>query len=278
MRAALLTALAIAAGLGLGWLARGAAAPEPPRPAAPPPGERPAFDSLEASVDRLRGRFEALREPTAAEENALRRPRTPSYRDHLEMADSLGVPPLRGERDLAGHVRAGRLVPLVDNEFYVVRVLEHSKPFVLPALRDRLDEVGRRFQARLAEAGLPRYRFTVSSALRTSDLQEALGQSNRNAAAGTSSHEYGASADIVYTRYALQPSAADTLRVAAADPELGRAQRIATRWANDLAGAYDDRLFGALVRVLTEMQREGLLLVLLESEQPVFHLTLDTPE
>ena len=278
MRAALLTALAIAAGLGLGWLARGATAPEPHRPAPPPAaGETPALDSLEVATARLRGRFEALREPTSAEENALRRPRTPSYREHLEMADSLGVPPLRGEGDLAGHVRAGRLVPLVDGEFYVVRVLEHSKPFVLPALRDRLDEAGRRFQARLAEAGLPRYRFTVSSALRTSDLQEALGQSNRNATSGTSSHEYGASADIVYTRYVLQPSAADTLRASAADPEFGRAQRIATRWASDLAGAYDDRLFGALVRVLTEMQQEGRLLVLLESEQPVFHVTLDAP-
>lgn len=277
MRSTTLVGAALAVGLGLGWLAHDAALPEPPPPP-PSAGSTPALDSLDAVVLRLRGRLEQLREPTSDEENSLRRPRTPSYREHLEMADSLGVPPLRSERDLAGHLRAGRLVPLVDNEFYLVRVLEHSKPFVLPSLHERLDEVGRRFQAALTAEGLPRYRYTVSSALRTADLQRALGQTNRNATSGTSSHEYGASADIVYSRYALAPSAVDTLDVPFSDGEVGRAQRIYSQWANDLAGTYDDRLFGVLARVLGEMQREGRLLVLLEDEQPVFHVTVDTPE
>ncbi len=265
-----------AVGVGLGWLAHEATlpAPSPPTPAT---GSTPALDSLDAAVLRLRGHLEQLREPTSDEENSLRRPRTPSYSEHLKAADSLGVPPLRGESDLAGHLRAGRLVPLVDNEFYTVRILEHSKPFVLPALRDRLDELGRRFQAELARSGLPRYRYTISSALRTSDLQEALGVSNRNATSGTSSHEYGASADLVYTRYSLQPSAADSLRVPFSDAEHDRAQRAYLQWATDLAGTYDDRLFGALTRVLGQMQQEDLLLVLLEDEQPVFHVTLDQP-
>ena len=277
MRQALLVLAALALGLGLGWVLHGESQPELPPPP-PTAGSTPAVDSLDAFVTRLRGHFEQLRETTSDEENRLRRPRTPSYTEHLEMADSLGVPPLRGERDLAGHLRTGRLVPLTDTEHYVVRVLEHSKPFVLPSLRDRLRETGERFQAQLAEAGLPPYRFTVSSALRTSDLQRELGQTNRNATAGRSSHEYGASADIVYTRFALWPTAADTLVVPFSDPALPRAQRMATRWADDLAGAYDDRLFGVLARVLGAMQDEERLLVLLENEQPVFHVTLDQPE
>lgn len=275
-RPALLGVLALVIGFTLGWAIRDASMPTPAPP--PPPGSTPALDSLEAAVLRLRGRFGAYREPTAGEENRLRRPQTPLYRDHLEMADSLGVPPLRGETDLAGHLRMGRLVPLVDTEHYTVRILEHSKPFVLPALRDRLTEVGRRLQERLQRAGLPRYRFTISSALRTADLQEDLGRTNRNATAGRSSHEYGASVDLVYTRYSLQPSPADTLGVPTSDPEAARTQRLYSRWADDLAGVYDDRLFGALARVLDEMQQEGRLLVLLEDEQPVFHITLDTPD
>ncbi len=276
MRLALLALASLVVGLALGWLAR-----ETVLPAAPPPpaaGDTPALDSLDAAILRLRGHFEQLRETTSDEENRLRRPRTPSYSEHLEMADSLGVPPLRGESDLAGHLRARRLVPLLDTQYYTVRILEHSKPFVRPALRDRLDELGRRFQAELARAGLPRYRYTVSSALRTADLQEALGVSNRNATSGTSSHEYGVSVDIVYTRYALQPSSLDSLHVPFADPAHDRAQRTYLQWADDLAGTYNDRLFGALARVLDAMQREGRLLVLLEDEQPVFHVTLDTPE
>lgn len=275
MRHAAITVAALALGFGLGWVFHTQTAPPPPAP--PPAGQTPAIDSLDALVARLRGRFEQLRETTSDEENRLRRPRTPSYTEHLEMADSLGVPPVRGEGDLDGHLRAGRLVPLVDTEHYLVRVLEHSKPFVRPGLRDRLGEVGQRFQASLAEAGLPPYRFVVSSALRTADLQRSLGQTNRNATSGRSSHEYGASADIVYTRYAFWPIAADSLVVPYADPALPVARRLALRWADDLAGTYDDRLFGVMARVLGEMQDEGRLLVLLEDEQPVFHVTLDQP-
>ena len=276
MTRALTIVAALAGGLVLGAVLRDATTPPPPLPEVAD-GSTPALDTLDAHMTRLRGRFEQLRETTSGEENRLRRPRTPSYREHLEMADSLGVPPLSGEGELREHVRAGRLVPIVDGPYYSVRVLEHSKPYVLPGLSDRVDEVGRRFQARLADAGLPPYRLTISSALRTADLQADLATSNRNATSGTSSHEYGASVDLVYTRFSLRPSAADTLRVPVGDPGLPRAQRLATRWANDLAGTYDDRLFGALARVLGEMQDEGLLLVLLEDEQPVFHITLDTP-
>ncbi|MBC12107.1 MAG: hypothetical protein CMM85_03955 [Rhodothermaceae bacterium] len=274
MKQAAFTLAALVLGLGLGWSLHRQLQPPPPPPP-PSAGMTPAVDSLASYVTRLRSRFEQLREPTSGEENRLRRPATPSYTEHLDRADSLGVPPLDTEAELATHLRTGRLVPLVDNEFYVVRILEHSKPFVRPVLRERLDEVGRRFQTALADAGLPPYRVTVSSALRTADLQRDLARTNRNATSGRSSHEYGASVDLVYTRYALWPTASDTLQVPFTDPAIPKAQRLASRWADDLAGTYDDRLFGALARVLGEMQDEGLLLVLLEDEQPVFHLTLD---
>ncbi len=273
MRHAAITTAALALGFGLGWMVHVQSEPPPPPPP-PAAGSTPAVDSLDAFVRRLRGRFEQLREPTSDEESRLRRPRTPSYREHLAAADSFGVEPLSSERELTRHLATGALVPLIDNRYYLVRVLEHSKPFVLPGLLDRLDEIGRRFQAGLAQAGLPPYRFTVSSALRTSDLQRELGRTNRNATAGRSTHEYGASADIVYTRYALWPTEADSLVVPFADPALPASRRLATRWADDLAGAYDDRLFGVLTRVLVAMQDEGKLLVLLENEQPVFHVTL----
>ena len=274
MKQAAFTLAALVLGLGLGWSLHRQLQPPPPPPP-PSAGMTPAVDSLASYVTRLRSRFEQLREPTSGEENRLRRPATPSYTEHLDRADSLGVPPLDSEAELATHLRTGRLVPLVDNEFYVVRILEHSKPFVRPVLRERLDEVGRRFQTALADAGLPPFRVTVSSALRTADLQRDLARTNRNATSGRSSHEYGASVDLVYTRYALWPTASDTLQVPFTDPAIPKAQRLASRWADDLAGTYDDRLFGALARVLGEMQDEGLLLVLLEDEQPVFHLTLD---
>ena len=233
------------------------------------------MDSLDARLARVRGALERLPEPTSDEEAALRRPETPSYTMHLRMADSLGVRPLRSEEALSRHLRSGALVPLIDTEWYTVRILEHSKPFVRPRLLDRLEEVGRRFQDALSEAGLPRYRYVISSALRTSDLQEDLASFNRNATSSRSSHESGASVDIVYTDYALQPSAADSL--SAFDGDLPRAQRMGLRWTEDLGRAYSSHLSGAMARVLGDMQREQSLLVLLESEQPVFHITVATP-
>lgn len=257
-------------GVALGWTLK----PDPPPPPPPPMGDTPALDSLTALLTQRRAALERLPQPTSDDENALRRPRTPSYTKHLEWADSLGVPPLSGEGELANHLAAGRLVPLADTEFYTVRVLEHSKPFILPRLRDELATIGRAFQNELARAGVPPYRFVVSSALRTADLQRDLGRSNRNATSGTSSHEYGASVDIVTFRYSLLPSAADSLTVPFADPEIQRAQHWATQWSDDLGRAYWDPLFGAMVRVLRERQQSGDLLVLLEAEQPVFHITV----
>lgn len=261
---------ALASGAALGWALK----PDPPPPPLPPLGETPALDSLAALVLQRRASFERLPPPLSDDENALRRPQTPSYSVHLEWADSLGVEPFAGELELADHLRAGRLVPLVDTQYYTVRVLEHSKPFVLPRVREELAQIGRAFQNELAKAGLPPYRYTVSSALRTADLQRSLSRSNRNATSGTSSHEYGASVDIVTFRYTLQPSTADTLQVPFSDNEIPRAQRWATEWSDDLGRAYWDPLFGVMARVLRERQRSRDLLVLLEAEQPVFHITV----
>ncbi len=61
------------------------------------------------------------------------------------------------------------------------------------------------------------------------------------------------------------------------DPDLGRAQRSLSQWTDDLGRAYWDGLFGELTRVMNEMQDERRLVVLLEEEQPVFHITVRGP-
>lgn len=256
-----------------GWRERGKTIPPPPPPDVT---TSPALDSFDVAATRLRAQLERLRTATPEEENALRRPQTPGYDTHLEWADSLGVQPLSSERELSTHLADGTLVPLVDTPYYVVRTLEHSKPFVTPLLLDRLAEAGRRFQADLADAGLPPYRFTISSALRTADLQDDLGRRNRNATSGTSSHEYGASVDIVTFRFA-PPLAPDSLDVRYSDSHAARADRYLTDTTTEAARARWDHLFGPLTRTMGAMQREERLVVLLEAEQPVFHITAREP-
>lgn len=268
-----LVLLAVLLGGAAGWYAREAQVPPAPRRVvATDSAFASALDSLDARVRAARAVFERVREPLPHEEAALRRPRTPSYTEHMEMADSLGVGPVGSAREIEGYVARGALVPLVDTDLYTVRILEHSAPFVTPDTRALLDAVGRRFQAALDAEGLPRYRLTVSSATRTPAFQSSLRSTNRNAATGTSSHEYGVSFDLVYTRWRYAPQAADSL--AEGTVERARLDRLRADRFQALGTEYWDRLFGVLTRVLLEVQREGDALVLLEAEQPVFHVTI----
>ncbi|MDX1420107.1 MAG: DUF5715 family protein [Rubricoccaceae bacterium] len=269
-----LAVLCLALGAAAGWFLRDEPAPSVTPPLAATDASAVAFDTLQAVLQRTRARFERLPPPSNADEAALRRPRTPRYQVHLDRGEELGVPRVTSVGQIDDLVAAGRLVPLVDTEHYVVRTLEHSAPFVTPDLRALLDRIGERFQAGLAERGLPPYRFVLSSALRTPALQEDLRESNRNAATAASSHEYGVSVDIVNWRYVHAPDRLDAL---ALPP--GTARPEAYRALLDEAYAaygyrYWDHLFGLMTEILTDLQDRGDAVVLLESEQPVFHITV----
>jgi hypothetical protein len=264
---------ALALGVAGGWLGRDALRPPPPAPPARPDAAAAAgLDSLNARARAVRARFERVREPLPDEEAALRRPRAAPYRDHLDLADSLGVGPVTSAAEIDRLAAGGRLVPLGESEFYTIRILEHSAPFVTPDTRALLDDIGRRFRDALDEEGLPHYRLTVSSATRTPAFQEDLRSTNRNATTGTSSHEYGVSFDLVYTRWRYAPAAGDSLARGLANQD--RLDALLIDRLDALGAQYADRLFGVLTRVLIDVQERGDALVLLEAEQPVFHVTV----
>ncbi len=256
------------------------ASAEPPPSMAAPPAERGAtaervfkrgmarIDAQAAAIDSL---FQPLPLLTPAEEEALRRYRSPAQ---LARARALGV-----GRDLApGQVevllRTGGLVALNDTAYWVVRDLDYSRPLVVPGVRTLLAEVGRRFHARLAEIGAPPYRLEVSSALRTAEDQAALREVNPNAASGTSAHEYGTTVDVLYSAFAAPAAevvALDAAEAPWAEPYL---RRYAEAQMERVAGRRAMELKAILGEVLLEMQREGLVMVTLERRQPVFHMTL----
>ena len=220
-------------------------------------------DPLLSELRDVRARLERLPPPTGDEEDALRSPRTIPYRVHREKGETLGVPRVTALEQIDSLVAQGRLVPLADTEYYTVRTLEHSAPFVTPDLHRLLDEIGQRFQEGLSERGLPPYRFVISSALRTPSLQEDLRDSNRNAASNASSHEYGVSVDIVIWRYRLdvEPTGAPS------DP-------VRSEVLMAYGYRYWDHLFGLMTSIMTDLQREGAAVVRREDRQPVFHTTV----
>lgn len=225
-------------------------------------------DARLAAVDSI---FQPLPLLRRAQEEALRRE---GYRDQLARARALGV-----ERDVSPERletlrRTGRLVPLGESAYWVVRKLDYSQPLVVPSLRELLTEIGERFHARLAELDLPPYRMEISSALRTAEDQAALRQVNPNAVGGESTHEYGAAVDVLYSAFTAPLDPVVAIEAEGAAWTVPYLRRYEEAQAERVAGRRAMEIKAILGGVLVEVQQEGLVMVTLERRQPVFHLTL----
>jgi hypothetical protein len=226
------------------------------------------IDSAAAAVDSI---FQPLPLLRPAEEESLR---AFGNVQQLSRARTLGVGRGHAPDRLEALLGEGRLVRLTDTEHWVVRDMDYSQPLAVPGVAVLLAEIGGRFQARLAALGAPPYRVEVSSALRAASDQEALRRVNPNAALGESTHEYGTTVDVLYSAFAapLRPLVEiDVAGAAWAEPYLRRYAEIA---AERVAGRRALELKAILGQVLLEMQAQGWVMVTLERQQPVYHMTL----
>jgi hypothetical protein len=225
------------------------------------------IDSAATRVDRI---FQPLPLLTFAEEGALRRY---SNAQHVARARALGIPRGLSAERISTLEEQGRLVRLDSNEYWVAQG-RNGAPLAVPGVRSTLDEIGRRFQARLAALGAPAYRIEVTSVLRTAADQAALRRVNPNAAAGESAHEFGTTFDVLYSAYAAPAEPFVQLEsgdAGAFEPVLRRYADVA---AERVAGRRALELKAILGKVLLEMQREGRILVTIEQLQPVYHITI----
>lgn len=221
---------------------------------------------IEAAVERLPGLIGSVRRDMRRHLNAA----------HVATARRHGVGPVRDSAHVAALVRSGDLVQLPDStRWWVLRELDQSLPYVTADTRAGLEEIGRRFHARLHERGLPPFRLDVTSVLRTSQHQAALRRRNPNASRTTSSHQFGTTFDVAYLSFAAPRS----LDHASLSPASGRQlprplRRDLTTRLDTIATRHAPHLEGELGAVLQELQREGAVLTLRERSQPVFHITV----
>jgi hypothetical protein len=207
---------------------------------------------------------------TPAEEARLRRYLNAS---HVASARRNGVRAWDRET-VDSLIQTGRLVALEDSTRYWIVRPRTAPTHVVPQMRALLETLGLRFQERLAALDLPPYRIEVTSALRTAERQARLRRSNANAAAGASSHEFGATVDLSYAAFAppyetpdmLPPGSPDALR-----PHVDRLvdlalESVSARKSRELGRIFSD--------VLAEAQDEGIALVIYERQQTVYHLTV----
>jgi hypothetical protein len=221
---------------------------------------------IEAAVQRLPGLIGSIRQDMRRHLNAA----------HVAAARSNGVGPVRDSAHVAALVSRGGLVQLPDStEWWVLRDLDQSLPYVTPGTQAALEEIGRRFHARLDERGLPPFRLDVTSVLRTGQQQSALRQRNRNASATTSSHEFGTTLDIAYLSFAAPQSLDHGSLAPGPDAQVGGQLRgELTVRLDSLAVQYAPHLEGELGAVLQQLQRAGMVLSLRERSQPVYHITV----
>jgi len=170
---------------------------------------------------------------------------------HLEVGRKKGLTKPLNSRDdkLSPEAFCDRydLVEITDNEYYEIPHLRNSQPYLQEPAEEFLDLLGERFCEQLEELGLKKYRFSISSILRTLEDQKSLRKSNVNATANSSSHYYGRTFDIVQTRYF----------------ERGNSTPV-----------YTYRLRNILLRELIKLQDEGKCYVLLERQTKCIHVTV----
>jgi hypothetical protein len=192
---------------------------------------------------------------------------------HVARARALGV---RAGSDAAldSLVAEGRLVLLEDSTaFWIVRP-GTSPAHVTPDLRALLEQLGARFQARLAEIGLPPYRIEVTSALRTADRQARLRETNANAASGVSSHEFGTTVDLSYAAFAPPANPPAGLLDVVPAELAAHAERIVDLALESVSARKSRELGKIFSEVLRAAQGEGLALVIYENQQTIYHLTV----
>ena len=134
-----------------------------------------------------------------------------------------------------------KLVRIESNPKYIVRELTSSSPYVVPKVRDLLEDIAVRFQ----EKTQSKTRFVVTSVLRTEEDVKKLRKTNVNASTN-SCHCNATTIDISYVRFGED-------RVRPRDN-------------------YQLRL--ALAQTLHELRKEGRCYVKIERKQYCYHITV----
>lgn len=238
-------------------------APKPAPPPPPPPLPMTAADSaalrarVAATGERVRAAFARVRPLGASEVAGLRQDKNA---EQIATAQRLGIR-VGSDARREQFVREGGIVALGDSTaWWILRDMDHSVPYVTPDAHAMLEQLGRRFHARLDSLALPRYRMKVTSALRTDATQAELRRINSYASRTVSAHEFGTTIDVSHERFAAPAALAGGEMEAEVLDSIGK--------------EHAKVLQAELGRAIAEMRGAGALHVMMENQQPVYHMTV----
>ena len=165
---------------------------------------------------------------------------------HLGMAMKYGSEPLQSLEE-ASRCTFFELAKVDSCQYYTIKRLTHSAPYLTPRSKWMLMTIGKNFQDSIAsQYNAEGYQIIVTSLLRTDDSIRRLRRRNGNASKN-SAHRYGTTVDISYIHY-------------------NRAE------GSKYIPEY--RLKETLAEVLYDLRREGRCYVKYEVKQSCFHVTM----
>lgn len=118
---------------------------------------------------------------------------------HLNIAQTYGIEPLANLED-AESKPFHELARVDSCQYYSIKKLTHSVPYLTPRSKWMLMNIGKNFQDSLAVHGVSGYQIIVTSLLRTDDSIRRLRRRNSNASKN-SAHRFGTTFDISYIHY-----------------------------------------------------------------------------
>lgn len=172
---------------------------------------------------------------------------------HVKFARANGIKGFKSDKDFNENVDKyllnEELVKIENSKYYVVDKLTHSHPYLIPEASKLLDDIGKRFQQKLADQNMKKRYYQITSLLRTGESQRRLSRSNVNASSNTS-HLYGTTFDITYARVFSKPKLDKDFEIA------------------------DGPAIKLLSEVIGELRKEGRCLVVTERRERCFHITV----
>lgn len=118
---------------------------------------------------------------------------------HLSVAVKHGITPLSSLKE-AEEYGFHKLARIDSCQYYAIKKLTHSAPYLTPRAKWTLMTIGKNFQDSLAVKGVEGYQILVTSLLRTDESIRRLRRRNSNASKN-SAHRYGTTFDISYVHY-----------------------------------------------------------------------------
>lgn len=161
-----------------------------------------------------------------------------TYEDHLHEAESFDIPIILNDEQMDSLILANHLIAVPEEgEGYKIQKLTHSKAYLNDTSYLILKEISSAFYN---ETGIE---LSISSLTRTLENQNKLRRVNSNAAKGDSSHNFGASFDISYSKYG---------------------EKSGRNYANEKI----------LQTILEDFTADGKIYFIKERRQPCFHVTV----